>query len=139
MMIMIILIFSPFFNSTNLTVLSLDFKLADCQSDIEDFILPLDIDSTPPQKNWKHVANWFQISPKDIQFLDNENKKPGGSAMKYLIPILCSSQCTTLKKFVDFLQELERNDVANQIVNWFRKKQDTIRCSEDIYPVETAL
>ena len=124
MIVITMMIFFLPFNFINLIVLSLVVKLADYQYDIEDFILPLDVDSTPSQKNWKHVANRFQISPKDIQILDNENKKTGGSAMRHLIPILCSKKCATLKKFVEVLQELERYDVANEIVNWFRKKQD---------------
>ena len=58
-----------------------------------------------------------------------ESKKSGVSAIRLLIGKLCSSKCATLKEFVGVLQELERNDVANDIINWFRKKQD--RCLEE--------
>ena len=49
--------------------------------------------------------------------------------IRLLIEKLCSFKCTTLKEFVEVLQELERNDVANDIISWFRQKQD--RCSEE--------
>ena len=107
----------------------LDFKLADFPYDVEDFILQLDSDSSLVQKNWRHVAHRFEISKQDIQLLETESRKPGVSAIRLLIEKLCSSKCATLKEFVDVLQELERNDVANDIISWFRQKQD--RCSEE--------
>ena len=61
--------------------------------------------------------------------LEIESRKPGVSAIRLLMGKLCSSKCATLKEFVDVLQELERNDVANDIISWFRKKQD--RCPEE--------
>ena len=61
--------------------------------------------------------------------MEIESKKSGVSAIRLLIGKFCSSKCATLKEFVDVLQELERNDVANDIINWFRKKQD--RCLEE--------
>ena len=61
--------------------------------------------------------------------METESKKSGVSAIRLLIGKLCSFKCATLKEFVDVLQELERNDVANDIINWFRKKQD--RCLEE--------
>ena len=94
-----------------------------------DFILQLDSDSSPVQKNWRHVAYGYEIIKQDIQLLEIESRKPGVSAIRLLIEKLCSSKCATLKEFVDVLQELERNDVANDIISWFRKKQD--RCSEE--------
>lgn len=106
-----------------------DFKLADFPYDVEDFILQLDSDSSPVQKNWKHVAYEYEITKQDIQLLEIESRKPGVSAIRLLIEKLCSSKCATLKEFVDVLQELERNDVANDIISWFRKKQD--RCLEE--------
>ena len=61
--------------------------------------------------------------------MKTESRKPGVSAIRLLIEKLYSFKCATLKGFVDVLQELERNDVANDIISWFREKQD--RCSED--------
>ena len=107
----------------------LDFKIADFPYDVEDFILQLDSDSSPVQKNWKHVAHGYGITKQDIQLLEIESRKPGVSAIRLLMGKLCSSKCATLKEFVHVLQELERNDVANDIINWFRKKQD--RCLEE--------
>ena len=94
-----------------------------------DFILQLDSDSSPVQKNWKHVAHEYGITKQDIQLLEIESRKPGVSAIRLLIGKLCSSKCATLKEFVDVLQELERNDVASDIMDWFKKKQE--RCSEE--------
>ena len=107
----------------------LDFKLADFPYDVEDSILQLDSDSSPVQKNWKHIAYEYEITKQTIQVLERECRKPGISAIRLLIEKLCSSKCATLKEFVDVLQELERNDVANDIISWFTKKQD--RCSEE--------
>ena len=107
----------------------LDFKLADFPYDVEDSILRLDSDSSPVQKNWKHVAYGYGIINQEIQVLEIESRKPGVSAIRLLIGKLCSSKCATLKEFVDVLQELERNDVASDIMDWFKKKQE--RCSEE--------
>ena len=107
----------------------LDFKLADFPYDVEDFILQLDSDSSPVQKNWKNVAYGYGITKQDIQLLEIESRKPGVSAIRLLMEKLCSSKCATLKEFVHVLQELERNDVANDIINLCRKKQD--RCLEE--------
>ena len=94
-----------------------------------DFILQLDSDSSPVQKNWKNVAHEYGITKQDIQVLEIESRKPGVSAIRLLIGKLCSSKRATLKEFVDVLQELERNDVASDIMDWFKKKQE--RCSEE--------
>ena len=129
MMIIIVTFFSFWLCQFDCSFVILDFKLADFPYDVEDFILQLDSDSSPVQKNWKHVAHGYGITKKDIQLLETESRKPGVSAIRLLIEKLCSFKCATLKEFVDVLQELERNDVANDIISWFRQKQD--RCSEE--------
>ena len=128
-MIIIVTFFSFWLCQFDCSFVILDFKLADFPYDVEDFILQLDSDSSPVQKNWKHVAHRFKIPKQDIQQMKTESRKPGVSAIRLLIEKLCSFKCATLKEFVDVLQELERNDVANDIISWFGKKQD--RCSEE--------
>ena len=128
-MIIIVTFFSFWLCQFDCSFVILDFKLADFPYDVEDSILQLDSDSSPVQKNWKHVAYEYEITKQTIQVLERECRKPGISAIRLLIEKLCSSKCATLKEFVDVLQELERNDVANDIISWFRQKQD--RCSEE--------
>lgn len=99
-----------------------DVGLADLRYDIEDFIHRLDFDSSPLQKNWKDVAKRFKVSPEDIQYLAKENNKLGGSATRLLIEKL-GSLCMSLKEFVDVLRELERHDVANDILKWFKNNK----------------
>lgn len=109
-------------NSVYIIALSSDVGLADLRYDIEDFIHGLDFDSSPLQKNWKDVAKRFKVSPEDIQYLAKENNKLGGSAIRLLIEKL-GSVCMSLKEFVDVLQELERHDVANDILKWFKNNK----------------
>lgn len=81
----------------------------------EDFILKLDITLTGV-KNWRHVACQFNVSNFDVQLIEQDGRSP----TRVLIDKLCT-QIVSLKRFVDVLQELERHDVANDILKWYRE------------------
>ncbi|KAL9987793.1 hypothetical protein ACROYT_G002155 [Oculina patagonica] len=87
----------------------------------KDFILKLDITSTGV-KNWRHVACKFNVSNLDFQMMEQEGScSPPRSPTRALIEKLCTLN-VSLKRFVDVLQELQRHDVANDILIWYREE-----------------
>ncbi|PFX15320.1 hypothetical protein AWC38_SpisGene20466 [Stylophora pistillata] len=101
--------------------------LADYLYQVESLSLKLNFETKSISKNWKDVAIRFEVPYDAILLMENENKKVGGSAMSDLmqyLQVLCYE--VTLKKFVDVLQELGRNDVANDIIKMFREKNEKL-------------
>ena len=107
---------------------SVDVMLKDCPaSSAWDFIFGLDGNS-PGVKNWRHLAQNFDVSTRVAEVINQELYRPNGSPIIALIEKL-GAMNVSLRRFVDVLEEIERYDVADDIYNWYASHQRQYKSS----------
>ena len=70
-------------------------------------------------KNWYHVGRELDIPVAVLKDAELEYERPAGSATKALIEKLHTKYNLSLRKFVTVLQEIEWNDIAHSICNFY--------------------
>ena len=93
--------------------------------EVEEFINKLDA-KQPWLKNWYDVGRKLRVSIDDLNLIKREDDRQGGTPTTSLISELCTwEDVISLRKFVQVLHDLKRNDIANPIIEFYRQAANT--------------
>ncbi|XP_068691937.1 uncharacterized protein [Montipora foliosa] len=98
-------------------------KIENIPYDVEEFICGLDANK-PHSKNWYHVGRKLGVSTSQLDLLRREDVREGGSPTNALLSVLRTEEnVISLRAFVQAIHDISRNDIVNNIIDFYRSQQ----------------
>lgn len=98
-------------------------KIDDLPDEVEEIICALDAKG-PCCKGWYHVGRKLKISKSVLNLLRREDLREGGSPTSGLLSKLATQEnVVSLRKFVQVLRDIGRNDISRKIFDYYHEKE----------------
>ena len=98
-------------------------KIDDLPDEVEEIICALDAKGSC-RKGWYHVGRKLEIPKSVLNRVKREDLREGGSPTNVLLSILVTQEnVVSLRKFVQVLCDIGRNDISRKIFNYYHEKQ----------------
>lgn len=97
-------------------------KIDNIPYEVEDHIKALDA-NLPPSKNWWDVGRKIGVPVTQLELIKREDSREGGSPTTHLLSTLRTwENVVSLRRFVQVLHDLERHDIANPILDFYKSQ-----------------
>jgi len=97
-----------------------DVKIDSIPYEVEDQIKALDA-NLPHSKNWWDVGRKLEVPTPRLELVKREDAREGGSPTSTLLSILRTREnIVSLRTLVQVLHDLERHDIANPILDFYK-------------------
>ncbi|XP_068694563.1 uncharacterized protein [Montipora foliosa] len=112
--------FLPF--QEKLKLIPENVMIKDIPYEVEELTYALDANQ-PLSKNWYHVGRKLGVSRSDLDLVKREDGREGGSPTNVLLSVLRAKDNISLRAFVKATHDIGRNDIANNIIEFYRSQQ----------------
>ena len=96
--------------------------IKDIPYEVEELTYALDANQ-PLSKNWYHVGRKLGVSRSELDLVKREDGREGGSPTNVLLSFLRTKDNISLRAFVQATHDVSRNDIANNIIEFYRSQQ----------------